>query len=293
MRRCPLISIPFYYFSERNLNKMDFSRYLIATDLDGTFLGPGGVRVERNMQAVERFKAGGGLFTVATGRVHVNIRNAIGDPEKLLNAPAVMSNGCYLYDFDKKRAVQEVLLPSRTAGELLRFVKDCFADVAFRVSTPHGLRVERTDGYVGRDLHWYDEGVVEVSPCETWPTDDWYKIVFRQEAARLTELRAALTERFAAYLSFTSSGTQYLEVQCVNCNKANGLEKLRRVCGADRILIACGDFENDMEMLRAADVAICPENAMDAVKRIAHHVLCHCKDGLIADVIEKIEVGEL
>ena len=44
---------------------------------------------------------------------------------------------------------------------------------------------------------------------------------------------------------------------------------------------------------QAADVAVCPENAMDAVKEIANYTLCHCKDGLIADVIEKIEAGEI
>lgn len=270
---------------------MDFSRYLIATDMDGTFFGPGGVRVERNMEAVARFKAGGGLFTVATGRVHVNIRNVIGEPERLLNAPAVMSNGCYLYDFEKKRALQEEMMPPREAGDMIRFVKSHFADVDFRVSTQNSLYVEKTDGYVGQDLHWYDEGVVKICPFEAWPTDDWYKVVFRQEAERLSELRAALSKRFGAYFSFTSSGAKALEVQSIHCNKAKGLEKLRQYCGKDRILIACGDFENDMEMLQVADIAICPENAMDAVKAICDHTLCHCKDGLIANIVENIEKG--
>ena len=50
-----------------------------------------------------------------------------------------------------------------------------------------------------------------------------------------------------------------------------------------------GDYENDIEMLRDADVAVCPANAMDAVKAIADVQVCHCKDGALADMIDEIE----
>ena len=272
---------------------MDFSRYLIATDLDGTFLGPDGHFVARNIEAVARFQAGGGLFTFSTGRVHLNIYDAVGDPRLLLNAPCVMSNGAYLYDFEKNTPLFEELMEPRDVAQLVAFLQQAFPQVQCRVSTPTDLRVERTDGYLKRDLTRYDEGCVHVSPMVTWRVDDWYKIVFRGDAADIGQLREALVARFGDRFSYTASGSGFLEVQSPTVNKAAGLDKLRRLYGGDRILIACGDFENDMEMLQAADVAICPENAMDAVKKISHRVLCHCKDGLIADVVEKIEAGEL
>ena len=272
---------------------MDFSRYLIATDLDGTFLGPDGKFVARNMDAVERFKANGGLFTFSTGRVHLNIVDAVGDPRVLLNAPCVMSNGAYLYDFDQKKAMAEEIMDEQGVRELVAFIKEYDTEMQFRVSTPTDLRVERTDGYLARDLMRYDEGSVLVSPIGEWPVDDWYKIVFRASAEQIADLRAAVQARFGKRFSYTASGSGFLEVQSPGVNKAAGLAKLRRTVGGDRILIACGDYENDMEMLQAADIAVCPENAMDAVKKIANYTLCHCKDGLIADVIEKIEAGEL
>ena len=84
-----------------------------------------------------------------------------------------------------------------------------------------------------------------------------------------------------------------MEIQHPGVNKALGLQKLKKhLNGAKkRTIIACGDFDNDIEMLQAADVAICPENALDGVKTVSHHVLGHCKNGLIADVIEAIEKG--
>ena len=126
-----------------------------------------------------------------------------------------------------------------------------------------------------------------------WELDRWYKIVFRDEAEVLDRVRASLISAYGTRFSVTSSGSAVLEVQRGGCNKAMGLRALHDHCGHDRILIACGDYENDMEMLRAADVAICPENAMDRVKEICRHTLCHCKDGLMGDVIDLLEKGEL
>ena len=270
----------------------DFSRYIIATDMDGTFLNEQGGFVARSMAAVERFRAGGGLFTFSTGRVHLNIRSAVGDPAKILNAPCVMSNGAYLYDFSQNRAMAESIMAERDVKELVDVIRQSYSHIGFRASTVDALRVTRTDGLLARDLTRYDEGAVQVSPIETWPTDDWYKIVFRAEEDEILRMRGELSARFGDRFSYTASGAKFLEVQGPDVNKATGLAKLRRTCGGDRVLIACGDYENDIEMLQAADIAICPENAMPRVKQIARHVLCHCNDGLIADVIERLERGE-
>jgi Cof subfamily protein (haloacid dehalogenase superfamily) len=272
---------------------IDFSRYIIATDMDGTYFGPGGVSVPRNVEAVRRFREGGGLFTVATGRVHLNIRNIIGEPAELLNAPAVMSNGAYLYDFNERKTYVPQLMEAEDAAALLRFVTRHFPQVDFRVSTVDELLIARTDGYVSRDLHWYDEGVVRLVKDEDWRFDQWYKIVFRAAAEELMDLRMSIKQAYGDRFSLTASGKEVLEVQKSGCNKAAGLARLHEHCGHDRILIACGDFENDMEMLRVADIAICPENAMDAVKEICHRTLCHCKDGLMGDIVELLEKGEL
>ena len=271
----------------------DFSRYIIASDMDGTFLNTNGKFVQRNLDAVERFKAGGGLFTFSTGRLHYNLRVSVGEPAGILNAPCVMSNGAYLYDFDKAMPLEESLMAQQDVEELVEVIRRRYSDVCFRTATPRVLRVERTDGLLAKDVTWYDEGTVQVSSIETWPTDDWYKIVFRAEEDVILRIRDELMAHFGDRFSYTASGSRFLEVQNPEVNKATGLEKLRRICGKDRILIACGDYENDLEMLRAADVALCPANAMDEVKRVARRTLCHCDEGLIGDIVELLEKGEI
>ena len=77
---------------------MDYSHYLIVTDLDGTFFGKGARLVERNLAAIELFKAGGGHITAGTGRIPLNIRKGIPACGELFNAPAVTANGAFVYD---------------------------------------------------------------------------------------------------------------------------------------------------------------------------------------------------
>lgn len=271
----------------------DFSRFLIATDLDGTFAYRSRL-IERNLAALERFREGGGIFTINTGRAHLNMRSAIGEPTALINAPAICDNGAYLYDFSTKESLQQDLLRASDAKELLDFAKRYFPDVRFSACAVSQIRSEENAGCVARDMPTYEKEAVSICPADIWPMDDWYKFIFLDDRTeRLQELREALLSHFGGRFAPTGSSTWILEVQYPGVNKALGLTKLKKqIDGIEkRTVIACGDFDNDLEMLQSADVAVCPENALDKVKEVADHVLCHCEKGLIADVIEAIENG--
>lgn len=273
----------------------DFSQFLIASDLDGTFLCEGQM-VSRNLSALERFRAGGGIFTIATGRSHLNVRSAIGEPTALINAPAICDNGAYLYDFESKQSLQRDLLRPEDAKELIAFAKAHFPTVHFSAVGTDYIRTEQDAGCVTRDLLTYDKGAVCVAPAETWPTDDWYKFLFLDDApARLRAVCEAALSHFGDRFAPTCSSTWILELQYPGVNKALGLQKLKKCLNGTkkRTVIACGDYENDIRMLQTADVAVSPANALDKVKDISHHVLGHCRGGLIADVIEAIENGQI
>ena len=272
----------------------DFSKFLIVTDLDNTFLADG-KPVPRNLEALRRFRDGGGIFTIATGRAHLNTRSAIGDPCQLLNAPAICDNGAYLYDFFKKESLYQDLIRAEDARDLITFAKAHFPDVRFSVSAVSSIRSEENAGCVARDMPTYEKEAVCIAPADTWPPDDWYKFLFLDDTPRLQEVREGLLAHFGDRFVPTCSSTWILEVQYPSIHKAKGLQKLKKhLNGAKkRTIIACGDFENDVEMLKEADVAICPANALPQVKKVADHVLCDCHEGLIADVIEAIEQGRI
>ena len=53
--------------------------------------------------------------------------------------------------------------------------------------------------------------------------------------------------------------------------------------------VTVGDQENDIPMLRSADISACPENALDSVKAVAKWQLCHHAEGCVAELIGRLE----
>ena len=272
----------------------NFSEYILLTDLDGTFLSRAVKPVPRNIEAVRRFVAGGGIFTFNTGRLHLNLRKTLGEPAALCNAPAVLSNGAYLYDFSKNKALEEEFMPADVARELLSLVVTDFPDVMIRASTPYSLRVTAVVGCLVQDVTIYDEGSIETLPIEKWRYDDLYKVVFRADHARPVTLRQVIAERFGDAVEQPTSSSDILEAELPGCSKGSGLQKLRRYLDMPtRKIVACGDYENDLSMLSAADISAAPQSALPIVKETADAVFCDCDGGVIADVIEAIEAGTL
>ena len=274
---------------------MDFSEYLIVTDLDGTFLARGSRGIpQKNLDAVARFTEGGGLFTTATGRLHTTLLGPVPQAATLFNAPVIASNGAYLYDYATKTHLCKALCTPVQAAQMLAFVKAHAGDVPCRVATPYTVRTATPYGLVARDLSHYPADAVEVMPYEAWPLDDWCKIVFRAEREVLEALRVRAKAFFGADIAVFFSGKCMLEMQPAAVTKASGIERLRALTGGvARTVIACGDFENDMDMLRAADIAVAPANAIEDIKAMADYVLCDCDEGLIADVVAGLMTGRI
>ncbi|MBE6630538.1 MAG: HAD-IIB family hydrolase [Ruminococcaceae bacterium] len=284
--------------TERTLKMTDFSKYLIVTDLDGTFLDSTGHTAPRNVEAVKRFQSGGGMFTIASGRVHFIIPPAIPNVSTLLNAPAALCNGSLLYDFRTDTSYMEDLMPEKDVNDLLHYFATYEPDAYLRASTREGMYYdELTTPFSESPLRFYDPATYTIEPdISKWPRKDWYKLVVCfPTAEKARDVRLALGEYFGDRFSLTTANAKTAEIYASGISKATGIEKLRHLTPemAERTIIACGDFLNDVEMLQAADIAVCPANASKEAKSVADFVLCDHNEGLIAAVVEALENGQL
>ena len=57
---------------------------------------------------------------------------------------------------------------------------------------------------------------------------------------------------------------------------------------ARRQIFAVGDYWNDMELLQAADIPCCPDNAIPEIKAVCRHILPSHNDSPIAWLIREV-----
>jgi len=76
-----------------------FEKYMIVSDMDGTFFGEKALVLQNNLDAIRYFSDNGGVFTFASGRDYVVLTQFYPELAKIVSCPAVLCNGSYLYDF--------------------------------------------------------------------------------------------------------------------------------------------------------------------------------------------------
>ena len=103
----------------------------------------------------------------------------------------------------------------------------------------------------------------------------------KQEQSRWADDSLAFIDTTAFSFDMVSSTT----------NKGNAVLKLAELLGIpEKNIGAIGDYYNDIEMLSAADVAACPDDAIDEVKSLCKFIGSRAKDGAVADFIEYIDI---
>ncbi len=265
--------------------KKTYSDFLIVTDLDGTFFADKAALVPRNLEAVHSFMDRGGTFTYATGRDSWIMPYIFPDAADHVNAPAIMCGGGYLYDFSKGVAIDGVEMDHREACVVIEAIFSRFPGT--------GLRIGSSSGYLSpfvtpaMEPLYRKIPLFEVGSPESFADRKWYKLVFVPPEEIAKDVYAFAATLPTETLHLTTSSPRLVEFFPKASGKANGLRKLRRLVG-EKTVISVGDYLNDLDILEAADLAACPENAADEVKKICPVRLCDHNEGAIADLIERL-----
>jgi hydroxymethylpyrimidine pyrophosphatase-like HAD family hydrolase len=211
----------------------------------------------------------------------------------------VLCNGNYLYDFVQERGYLHTFMDPADVRELLDFLSECYPAVLVRGTMKDASYFDRVPSEGEQQfLRACDpDACVIEADLRAWNINECHKILIKHEEKRrdVSALLAAIKAHFGDRFCYTSASPYSLEIQSVGMSKALGIEKLRGFSPvtAARTVIACGDYLNDLEMLAAADIAVCPENACEQAKALADLVLCHNDLGVIANIIEAIEDGRI
>jgi len=264
-----------------------FDKYIIVSDMDGTFLGEKSALVPKNMDAIHYFNENGGLFTLATGRDKPVLKYIFPNAEDFITGPAILCNGAYLYNFQTNVLEKELRIDKEKTLLLIDHLEEKFPHIGYRISTDrYFISNHCTEDLMSKMQRYLP--IFRIGDLKEHLDIPWHKIVFSGTAEEMPALsQYCKSIHFDGFNQTTSSNTLH-EFMPVGVSKGQKIKDLREFY-PERTIVCVGDYDNDLEMLREADIAACPENANDAVKAISTIQLCHHRDGCIADLIYKLE----
>ncbi|HEY9898116.1 MAG TPA: Cof-type HAD-IIB family hydrolase [Pantanalinema sp.] len=258
---------------------------LIATDLDGTFIGRDLEVSERNRRAVQLAHDAGVHFVMATGRMYratLPYARACG-----VKTPLITYQGALIRDHLTEADLWHRTIPMGLARETIEVLRGSGFHLNLYVDDE--LIVERMSPEA--ELYSSVSRIVPkvVPSLEGALTAEPTKIVAIAKADEVQKWVPALRERFGDRLYVTESIPIFLEIANPTIRKSVALEHVAERLGVSREeIVAFGDGMNDLDMLAYAGLGVAMGNAPDAVKAVADRVTHHVREDGVARVIEEL-----
>jgi Cof subfamily protein (haloacid dehalogenase superfamily) len=273
-----------------------FKGCLLASDVDGTLIRDGKV-CERNIERIKFFINEGGMFSLASGRTPGGVSKIL---EQLGDiSPCVMSNGTVIYDFTKDEAVHQEFISKDDLWVTERIMEE-FPDIG--IQAHHGKKVLliRNNGEATDHINYEYLDAVDID-LYTAATYTWNKLIYFANDLEEYKRLCDFTAQFECNSTFVNTGgfafgieRHYHEQMPNGINKASGIKKLCEMFGIKKGgYFAIGDFYNDLEMLKEADLSATMGDSPEDIKQIVNFVGGTCLEGGVADFIEYLSKSEV
>lgn len=266
---------------------MIYKDKVLLSDMDGTLLDSNGNVSDENRKAINYFVEQGGRFGVATGRNQLNSLKYLDGIN--INIPSILYNGGALYDYSNGEFLSYSELHKGKLIDVIMWCLQANPEVMIQIYGIHNC-------YIVSSIELANQEVLdEHRPYEFASIYDvidepWIKILlFSNDKKRLEMIGNKIEdEGLIDKISYVYSSEVFLELLPSGISKGNMLSEYRKVLGEESIIYAVGDYYNDLEMLKLADVGIATDNAPDDVKKVAHKVTISNDNSAIAHVIYSI-----
>lgn len=273
---------------------MEHKIKMIGLDLDGTLLTDKKELTARTKAVISSALRRGIVVLVATGRPWMGI------PEELRNFPgmryALTSNGARIIDAQEERVIEEHLLSPELALQALEICGkyDTLQEVYF-----DGQGYAPADKMAVVERYHRNPSMCEYMRKTRIPVDNIFKLVKEENRGldKVQALFADMEERTQAWrelrevsgLELVGSLRYNIEINTAGVNKGTGLVNLGKVLGIKRgEIMAFGDGDNDIVMLKEVGIGVAMANAEAKVKEAADYITMSNEEDGVAEAIEKM-----
>ncbi len=254
-----------------------FDGYLICSDFDGTLYIDGKLN-DRDTDAIKYFQSEGGCFTYASGRECATFLRAPANANAV-NAPIIGFNGAHIIAPDGETVIYRGGLSREQAREVLELLDGI-----------NGMNRIEINGFENYAYHPYDATDSEATRREFLDScaEPYAKMLIRAFPETADAVYAEVKRRLGGKFNITRSWSIGIEINALPDSKGRAARRVKELLGA-HTLICVGDYDNDIDMIKAADIGYAVGNATEALKAAADRVTVTCRECAMAAIIEGLE----
>lgn len=267
---------------------MNFNNVIIMSDIDGTLVTDEKKILPKDMAAINRFREGGGIFTLATGRGYSMakpIAERVG-----LDVPAVIFNGSAVFDFKNDKFLWHSALPETAKGIIKELIK-VFPDIGVEILCRDRVYVPSMNE-VERNHLAYENVQPIICGVDDINEESWLKILIAYPPENMQSLVDYVNKNseFVKAAHWVRSENHFFEMLPNGVNKGSGFKKLLEIIGKeDLFTVGVGDYNNDIELIEQANLGVAVASAQREAKNAAELVVCDNNNGAMSEVIDYIE----
>ena len=259
---------------------------LIALDVDGTIMDKNFNISSQVKTAVKKSIEKGIHVLIATGRMYsatVPIAKHLG-----LKTPLIVYQGSLIQEFyESDRILMHHTVPSDVSLQVIKDLRE------------YGIQI---NAYLNDKLYIENESAILVEyaakrnitlyKVDNFDNIDKFEptkiLGMHYDTELIDKVRNELKEKYKNLINITKSTPNFCEFVNNNCSKANSVLFLANKWNIDQSqIMAIGDQENDLEMLKIAEIGIAMGNGDKGLQDMADYVTESVDNNGVAHAIEK------
>lgn len=258
---------------------------LIVVDLDGTLLNSQHALSPRTEKAVHDAIAAGVNVVLATGKTRHSAQDII--KTLSLTTPGVFVQGNVTYDGTGSIRHQQVL-DTALVRKLLTYIQERGFDVLL-YSGSHIMTRRQSQWTELVERYGEPKAEIVADLYQRLPNLTINKLCVGGEESRIRALVWQINKQFQGQVAVTRANVEgMMEILPPGFSKGRGVRLVIHDLGIDpKHVMALGDGENDIDMLKLVGVPVAVANAHPSLKEVAKYIVASNDEDGVAEAIER------
>ncbi len=268
---------------------------LIATDLDGTLVTDDKNLTDRTIENVKKALKKNVKIMISSARAFYRLERYINELDlRRENQYTICFNGAMIVENITGKVLYSKNLDKHEVNELISLGKQLNVPIMLYSKSAHRAEaipevIQKNKNSKGMNLKIENFNKIDFDKGENYI----YKIVFMDKPEKIIGVRKNIPKEIIEKYEVTSSVPEYIEFVKKGIKKSEAIKFIMDKCKIKQEeVIAIGDGENDIEMLRFAGLGVAMGNADDYVKENADYITSSNHDDGVGKVIERFILND-